>query len=582
MGRHQAGVDERNLVCDDHILLASATIDDGHLGRVRIRRRLGCGHWTFYATLSCARYRLQGRHLMRYVILLASAVGALVGPSAARASEPCNIGGLQAIAPADTRILSVQTMTAPAAYCAVRGFVETKDPGPNQVHFELALPAGWNGRFYFGGSGGAGGVILDPPENHVAEGYAAVAEDTGHKSKLVGRAAVLDWSPMYKDEGKKIDYGYRSVHVVAQSTQAITRAFYHAGKMPRYYRGCSKGGAQGLAEIQRFPKDFDGLVIGAPGVYGVMPSFATIARFEAHNRQRFLSGAKLKLLETVAIAACDAKDGAKDGLISDPPACAFNPAKLLCKPGRNQNCLTGPEVAMARFIIQEKRTRGGTFIYPGYPVSNPTSWVNLVGAVPPDAPNTPIPWTNPSKAPMSFTVPSQMLRYVYADNPDYNLFEQFDPTEERTFNWFIEGHKRTGNWTDTADVRPFVEGGGKLLLWHGWSDPALSPFATIRFYEAMQQALGGKAAMDSFSRLYTVPGTEHCRGGSGPQDMPDRLLESMIDWVEHGQAPAQITSYRPASPDRPARTFLACPFPQKPQFKGGSVDDAKNYVCATS
>lgn len=434
------------------------------------------------------------------------------------------------------------------AFCRVQAtLTPTSD---SHIEMELWMPSeNWNGKFLALGNGGwAGNIETSAMATGLAKGYATASNDTGHKG---GSASFAVDHPE-----KLIDFGYRSMHEMAIKSKAIIQAFYSREPQLSYYQGCSTGGRQGLMEAQRYPADFDAIIAGAPVDNVVHLNIQSVARQVDMLRDpaRILPPNKVTLLATAVVAACDAKDGVKDGIISNPQMCLFDPRDLQCKAGDGPDCLTAPQVETAKRAWEPVKTKTGELVYPG---SSPgfESGYRMPAA------GSPI---NPL-----FT---DMPRFVGHQDANWDVLS-FDLDADLALAMknaaFIES-------TD-PDLAKFKARGGKLLLYHGWADPGPSPQNTIDYFSAVGAKLGG--SQDDWMRLFLMPGMGHCGGGVGP-DRAD-FLTAMEDWREKGQAPAHIVATRMANLGRTEMTRPLCPYPQFAKYTGaGSTDDAKNFVCA--
>jgi feruloyl esterase len=440
-----------------------------------------------------------------------------------------------------------QATTVPA-HCRVAAVLQPS--ADSHIEMELWMPSeNWNGKFLAVGNGGwAGNIETSAIASGLAQGYATASNDTGHKG---GSASFAVDHPE-----KLIDFGYRSMHEMALKSKAIIQAFYSREPQLSYYQGCSTGGRQGLMEAQRFPADFDAIIAGAPVNNVVHLNIQSVARQVDLLREpaRILPPNKMSLLASAVMAACDAKDGVKDGIISDPQACRFAPKVLLCGAGDEAGCLTAAQVETAKRAWEPVKTRTGEVVYPG---SSP-------GFEPGYRMPTPGAPTNPL-----FTDTPRFVGHQDA-NWDVMSFElEADLALAMKNAAFIES-------TD-PDLAKFKARGGKLLLYHGWADPGPAPQNTINYLSAVGAKLGG--SQDDWMRLFLMPGMGHCAGGVGP-DRAD-FLTAMEGWREKGEAPDHIVASRTASQGRTEMTRPLCPYPQLAKYTGtGSTDDAKSFVCA--
>jgi len=459
------------------------------------------------------------------------------------------------------------------AFCRVRGVIQpTSD---SHIEFEVWLPtSGWNGKYFGIGNGGfagyiayAGGSANNAPglAQALAAGYAASSTDTGHK----GGVTDAKWALEHPE--KIVDFGYRAIHETAEQTKAIIRAFYGQAPKHSYFNSCSNGGRQALMEAQRFPSDYDGIIAGAPAgsFTHILAAFTLDIQVTEADPAAYIPAAKLLALESGTLAACDAIDGLKDGVIDDPRKCHFDPGTLLCAGAESNSCLTAPQVAALRKIYAGARTSEGEQIYPGYQPGGETG---------------PQGWT----AWFTGTGPGKGAQYAFSTQGGAYLIFQNADWDYRAFNL---GHDvkiaddtmgQRLNATD-PDLKGFKNRGGKLILYHGWSDAALAPTATIDYYNSVISKMGRKNA-EGFTRLYMVPGMQHCGGGPGPNSFRGPMTAALEQWVEQRSAPNKIIATKFKMDGNPAsglaRTRPLCPYPQVARFSGsGSIDEAANFAC---
>jgi feruloyl esterase len=437
--------------------------------------------------------------------------------------------------------------TTVAAHCRIAAVLQPS--ADSHIEMELWLPSeNWNGKFLAVGNGGwAGNIETGAMATGLAKGYATASNDTGHKG---GTASFVVGHPE-----KLVDFGYRSMHEMAIKSKAIIQAFYNREPQLSYYQGCSTGGRQGLMEAQRFPADFDAIIAGAPVNNVVHLNVQSVARQVDALREpaRILPPAKVTLFANAVMTACDLKDGVKDGIISNPQACDFDPKALLCKGGDESGCLTAAQVETAKRAWEPVKTRNGEMVYPG------------------SAPGFETGYRMPT--------PGSPINPLFTDTPRY-LGHQDANWDAMSFELDADlalAMKNAGFIESTdPDLAAFKARGGKLLLYHGWADPGPAPQNTINYLTAVADKLGGK--QDDWMRLYLMPGMGHCGGGVGP-DRAD-FIAAMENWREKGQAPASIVAARAANQARTEMTRPLCPFPQMAKYTGtGSTDDAKNFVC---
>ncbi len=493
------------------------------------------------------------------------------------------------VAPPGTVIISA---TLFGANCIVKGSIATTSgTQTGSVLFAVGLPppASWNGRFVFVGGGGFQGS-LPSPTALLPFGFAEAVTDTGHES-IFGPAASLDGSfallPGNVPNMAGIeDFAYRAVHLSTLAGQNLTNQYY-AAPMFSYFDGCSTGGRQALVEAQKFPNDFNGIVAGDPAISDPIAGFNwnDLALLSDSTGDSWLPPAQIAVLDAAVTSACDASDGVVDGLIEDPRLCHFDPASIQCSTKLTSNCLTAAQVATLKKIYAGATTPDGTQLYPGYSASNPGGndgwelWITGF-AQPPDGFGVDNPYgvvpASFGAAPLQFSFQDQFMKFFVFDDPSYNslTFDFGDPTQVALLNTVITTFNSNG---EDTDLSPFFGAGGKLVMYHGWSDPALTPFVSVDYYTAVANTLGGgfKHLQDN-ARLFMVPGMHHCAGGPGPYNFDP--LTPLTGWVESGVAPDRIIGEVPAGPQA-GRTFPLCPFPSLAVFQGGNVNDAANWVC---
>ncbi len=496
------------------------------------------------------------------------------------AAIDCTQPAIQSIAPADTTIVSATPVAAPA-YCNIFGYVTT--PGPNQVNFQLGLPTAWNGRFLFLGNGGFAGSLFSPVLPIVAGvsvGVATALTDTGHQSP-----SVLDASWALNNLVKQDDFLVRAVHVSTVASKAIIQGFY-GGLGTSLFYGCSTGGRQALVQAQQYPEDFDGIVAVAPVLGNNFAGYNWNMRHLTVSPESYLPPDKLALVDAAVLESCDGRDGVIDGLIQDPRNCTFNPEKLRCKHGNTTDCLTKEQVKLVKAIYAGASTEDGEQIYAGFTKSDPAGpngWARwITGFQLPNALGTAQPWVSPVVPPLQFIFQDQFLKYFVFSDPNYNSLT-FDLNNEDDRIQLAEVIDRGGAAATNPDLSAFINRGGKLLLYHGWSDPAISPLETVRYYKNVVETLGGGFERTQESaRLFMVPGMQHCLG-SGPGPNVFNPAAPVVSWVLTGMAPEQIIAAHYQNNDPTTgivtRTMPLCPYPEVAVFTGGKVNVAANWAC---
>lgn len=473
---------------------------------------------------------------------------------------------LASLALPDVTVNSVQEVAATASipeHCRILGTID------DEIGFEVRLPKDWNGKFFMGGGGGFVGSIQSQGwEDAIARGYATTGTDSGHKG-----AHGIDGSPFLNNPERIINWAHRAIHMTAVHAKLIVRIFYDSSIDYAYFNGCSTGGRQAMMESQRYPKDFDGIVVGAPA-YRFGPdliSYIQQAMFPPGQplNQPVLPNAKLPLISQAVLDNCDAVDGVVDGLIEDPRNCTFNHWDLQCPgdddPGDN-SCLTSAELEVLDRIYGDFVYSNGDS-YPGYPVgfeSAPGGWDSWITY----SPIMSFYYGIPN---LQYGFQQDILRYMVYNDPDFD-FHDYDPLnaydDERLLALYDVA--RAVN----PDLSTFVEKGGKMIMWNGWADPILSALGTIVYYEEVESL---DPNLRDYLRLFLLPGVLHCGGGPGP-GVAD-FLSALEDWVEDGMAPESILAahYTGGAVDR---TRPLCVYPKVAHWTGsGSIDDAANFKC---
>jgi tannase/feruloyl esterase len=463
-------------------------------------------------------------------------------------------------------------------FCRVQGVITpTTD---SHIEFEVWLPAaGWNRKYQGAGNGGfAGSINYANMASALRSGYAASSTDTGHKAG----ATDAQWALGHPE--KIADFGYRAIHETAETSKAIIRTFYGEGATHSYFSSCSNGGREALMEAQRYPADYDGIIAGAPAANftRIAGAFAWNMLATAVDPASYIPARKFTAIEAAAVAACDARDGVKDGIIDEPGTCGFDPTPLLCTGPESDACLTGPQLAALKKIYAGPRTSKGEPLYPGFVPggeSGPGGWPLWIAGARADKS-------------LQYAFSTQAYAYLIFQNPAYD-YRAFNVDRDVKAADDLVG--RTLNAID-PNLRAFEKRGGKLILYHGWSDAALPPTATIDYYRGVATKMGQKEA-DRFVRLYMVPGMQHCGGGPGadnfgvapglapPEPDPSRNMSAALErWVEQDVPPAELiaTKYKTPNPTSGvAFTRRLCPYPKVAQYKGsGDQADAANFVCA--
>lgn len=452
----------------------------------------------------------------------------------------------------DTTVQSATVVKAAdglPAYCEVTATINPVEG--SEIGVVYRLPDRWNGDVLgLGGGGWMGNVTLDAAMDGLRRGYATMQTDGGHANGTGFDASA--WA--IREDGsydrvKIEDFSYRAIHLMTAMGKEVAGAFYGNAHDDALYLGCSTGGRQGLMEVQRYPEDYDGVIAGAP-VYNFLTQTTQTLRSVAFNQDGArLQPEHLTLIQTASLAACDAADGAEDGVLRDPRACDWDPRELICEPGESPvSCLSEAQAAAVRSVYEGERGAHGDIA--SYPISRggEESWQFFVPASQEGE------WGANSGGLYTF-------RGAVLGDPEFDI-TQFSAGDVATVrgSWMAEMYEAN----DPA-IDAFVDNGGKLILWHGFNDPGPSAVATIDYYEAVQDSLGD--ASDSV-RLFLAPGVDHCRGGAGPDQID--WLSAMETWLDEDDAPEEILATKADSD----LSWNVCAYPELPTGQGDGT-----YAC---
>ncbi len=521
---------------------------------------------------------------MARIWLLLLCLAGLTSPLALAA----DCGALKTLKLADTTITLAEPVTSAQssvpgtgtstrglpAFCRIAGIL--RPTSDSEIRFELWMPSqGWNGRFLGVGNGGfAGAIGYQQFSGYLKRGFAVAGSDAGH------RAEGTDASWAYGHPEKVKDFGWRAVHLTTERAKQILNAFYGKPQDKAYFDSCSDGGREALMEAQRFPDDYDGILAGAPANQWSTMLAAGVSAMQhlLLDPRAYISDLKLPAIQKAALDACDAVDGVKDGILSNPENCRFDPQVLLCKGQDDLDCLTQPQIDALRSLYAGAKDHLGALIFPGFLMGDETAWHEWVVG---DDPGSSL----------SAQFVQNDFRYIVTGDPRWNVLTA-DVDAALT-----QSRQKSAADLDSADpdLSRFAGRGGKLILYHGWNDPAISPWNTIAYYRSVQQKMT-PARVESFSRLYMVPGMEHCNGGPGPSafgqlGIPSAkgpqygLFDSLQAWVEKGAPENGVaaTKYAPGEDGamKPVMTRPLCAYPTIAKYKGsGDSNDAANFTCA--
>jgi hypothetical protein len=456
-----------------------------------------------------------------------------------------------------------------------------KPTSDSDIKIEVWLPvSGWNNKLLGLGNGGFAGLIdYLNLATAISKGYAATATDAGHTGTPVDAA----WAAGHPE--KIVDFGHRGIHEMTRVAKTIAAEFY--GQAPRraYFNGCSDGGREALMEAQRYPDDYDGILAGAPASHwtALLTTAVWHTRALTLDPASFIPPAKIPAIASAVNAACDALDGLKDGILTDPRRCRFDPATIQCKSGEDADtCLTAPQAVALRHVYEGPRDAKGRRIFPGYPPGAEEGgggWITWITG------------KQPKTSMMAMFGDAYFSHMVYG-NPKWDYREFALEADLRT------AIEKTAQALDATDpnLAPFRARGGKLIVYHGWQDPAIPAESTTDYYDSVVARLGARET-ESFVRLYMAPGVQHCADGPGPDafgqagdwssdDAARSARVALEQWVERDTAPVTIiaTKYTGEEPARRATmTRPLCPYPQEAKYKGsGDANDAASFSCVAA
>jgi feruloyl esterase len=439
------------------------------------------------------------------------------------------------------------------AFCRLAA--EIAPTSDSHIKIEVWMPAsGWNGKLMGIGNGAwAGRIGYAQMGRALVRGYATASTDTGHEGN------GNDGSFVIGHPEKVVDFGHRAVHEMTVKAKAIVAAHYARAPARTYWNGCSTGGRQALKEAQRYPADYDGIIAGAPANWSTRLMAASIAIGQATltTPASYIPREQYPLIHQAALAACDARDGVQDGVLDDPTRCHFDPGVLACKGPPGAGCLTAAQIEAARKLYAGPiNPRTGKAVFPGLEPGSELGWDAKAGG--PKAPAI-------ADAYFKFLVfrdPGWDFRTLDLDR-DVALADRLDPGAMNAID---------------PDLKPFVARGGKLILYHGWSDALIAPRNSINYFNGLATTMGGPRQLQRSVRLFMAPGMDHCRDGDGPSVFD--TISALEQWVEKGQAPERMIATH-LTAGKVDRSRPLCPYPLVARYKGsGSTDEAASFACA--
>jgi feruloyl esterase len=457
--------------------------------------------------------------------------------------------------------LELPPVPAPRSFCRVAASLTPVSR--SLIKVQVWLPDEWNEKMLASGGGGFNGGLFSASlsmREGATKGYATVVTDVGHDVSDSAKFA-------YENKEALIDYGYRGNHSTAVFTKDLIANYYGKPAKLAYFQGGSNGGREALMEARRFPQDYDGIIAGMPAM-----SFTKLMAGFLWNTQAIAAAAGLKskvgLVREAVLKKCDALDGVSDGMLENPPSCAFDPAELQCRGSDAADCLTAAEVEALRKIHSGPQLRDGTSVFPGLAVGSETHPTEMDF------------WIVGDKAAQP-GMGQEFFRWMVHGDPKWER-AQFDIDRD-----YPAAAKLASILdSDDPDLTEFLQRGGKLIIHHGWNDNAIPAASTLNYYDALLKKVGALAEQQV--RLFMVPGMGHGTGRPGPEHYD--LLSELERWVEQGDAPNEIVArqfvaapppFTGPEPDaKVARTLLLCAWPKVASYSGsGSTDDRANFSC---
>jgi feruloyl esterase len=485
------------------------------------------------------------------------------------------------------------------AYCDIKGTLVTGnavgDPDGyynGAAQFELQLPGTWNSKLvYWGVGGAAGGAESDFSANPLdaAEaltlGYATAISDSGHEGSDLNFAVLLDPTVA-------VDYFYRATHDLTVAVKAFLPTYYSASLARAYFDGCSNGGRMAMKEASQFPDDFDGVIAGSSYIETIANAGGVKGAKALLADDGFIPPALVPVIDAAVYQYCDGIDGQVDGLIQNPMRCNATPVlQSLACPNNAPYCLTPGQIAYLKVYWGPLTTQAGALVFPGLSFTDLSatgfSYIDggLIPPIPADA-RLGEPWGSYTDSPIGWVFVDTMIKAVEG-NINYDTLNF--PVTPGTAGGVISTaalnlyHSKTGpgDANNPASFLPFLQKGGKIIMYHGFSDPLVSPYPSILLYQQVAQLVGGYVSTQKSFRLFMEPGMGHCGGGPGPNFF--ETLSKLDAWVENGTAPDAIlaTKYNSDNPlDGVYRTMPLCKYPEEAHYNGsGSILSASNWSC---
>ncbi|MEN9671384.1 MAG: hypothetical protein RL018_1661, partial [Pseudomonadota bacterium] len=491
-------------------------------------------------------------------------------------------------------------------HCQVDGKINPRtgiDGKPYAINFRLRMPSQWNNRFYMGGGGGINGVLIDPVAQ-LKQGFVTIGTDSGHDNSIHNDPQAGGTASFGVDPQARMDFAFNAYDQVTRTGKALTEAFYATPAKYSYFEGCSEGGREALLMAQRFPQHYDGIVSGAPTLHlplGPMAGIHTTqlfaglanrANLKLSNGQpaigQSMSDRDLGLVREAILSACDSLDGLIDGIVDNLAACTterVKPALLAkqCQGAKTPLCLSADQIETLQRAYAGATDSKGKQLYSDWawdPGVNSTAWRSWWLGTDNSNSNNAIKLNFVSAVAVLYSSKPK-LPFTAEDTLPFSLGYDFDTDVEKIYNASSSYMSSAAQmyFTDNADLSALQNKGGKLMVYHGGADSAISVNDTLRWYDRVNNKMNGQAL--TFARMFVVPGMNHCRGGPATDKFD--MLKPVMDWVEKGTAPDQVVAQASAAAvfNAQARSRPLCPHPHISQYKGaGDINEATNFFCA--
>ncbi len=511
-------------------------------------------------------------------------------------------------------------LTGLPAFCRVAAVVSSVgDPARSQSAMEVWLPeAGWNGRYEgFGNGGFAGAISYSSLELGLLEGFAAANTDLGTgilfhcNSAFCGNHVGFGGIPggLYHDAAAIRDFGYAATHLMTLLAKQVVAAYYATAPRYSYFNGCSTGGQQALMESQRFPDDYDGILAGAPAHNRTHLHMAGPAVYEATHfaPDAYLTDAALALAHALVIKQCAGHDGGlpTDDFLTQPAQCHADAHALMCQGAPGEVPCTDPTATSCTCLTQHQAEAmnhdwtgaidsNGDKLYPGAERGSEEP-VPLTASNP--SGNLGLPWQQTYSEPVFddlmfwalgpnwvwqelFATPSKLAPELASEIATIDTTKVGDSTFAGVLN------------ANSTDLSAFGKR-HRMLMYAGYADPLIPSATAIDYYNAVA---AGDPGVSRYLRLFMAPGVWHCGGGPGANafgnlsgNLPPIVLNptydalgALLDWVELGQAPTQITATKYVNDDASQGVAFQrplCLYPSHSQYKSGPVTSAASFAC---